>query len=200
MIVIGLIGGIASGKSAVAAELAELGATVLDADQAAHRVLNLPAVKQKLTDRWGTAVLLPSGEIDRSEVASRVFSGASESTGELKFLEQTLHPLIREQFMAELTRLAEAGTSAAVIDAPLLLEAGWGGLCDAMLFVDSAREVRIERAMGRNWTEEQFTHREAAQMPIEQKRQQATHTVANDRSPQDLKKAVRIVWEALFPG
>jgi len=200
MKVIGLIGGIASGKSAVGAELAELGAVVLDADKSAHQAINLPAVKQALTNRWGPGILLPEGDINREAVASHVFSGTDNGAKSLKFLEQTLHPVIREQFIAELTRLAETGTQAAVIDAPLLLEAGWGGLCDAVIFVDSDREVRIQRALLRNWTAEQFTRREAAQMPIEQKRCQATHTIANNQSPQDLNSEVRRFWDALFSG
>ncbi len=197
MIIIGLVGGIASGKSAVAAELAEQGAVVLDADKAAHEFLNLPAIKQTLTSRWGAEVLLASGEIDRRAVASHVFSGTAEAAENLKFLEQTLHPAIRQRFETNLAQLAEEGKMAAVIDAPLLLEAGWGSLCDVVVFVDSSRDLRLRRAIQRNWTEEQFTHREAAQMPIDEKRRLATHTIANDGSLQDLKKATQEVWEAI---
>ncbi|NOY43528.1 MAG: dephospho-CoA kinase [Planctomycetes bacterium] len=197
MIIIGLVGGIASGKSAVAAELAEQGAAVLDADKAAHELLDLPTIKQTLTSRWGPEVLLASGKIDRRAVASHVFSGTAEGAENLKFLEQTLHPAIRQRFETNLAQLAEEGKVAAVIDAPLLLEAGWGSLCDAVVFVDSSRDLRLRRAIRRNWTEEQFAHREVAQMPIDEKRRLATHTIANDGSPQDLKKATQEVWEAI---
>ena len=199
MKVIGLIGGIASGKSAVAAEFARLGAVVLDADRAAHETLQSAEVKQVLSERWGSEILDTADEIDRSKIAAKVFSGTPESDKELEFLEQTLHPRIREQFSAEMTRLSQSGTEAAVIDAPLLLEAGWKGLCDAIVFVDSPREMRLQRALGRNWTEEQFSRREAAQMPIELKQRQATHIVVNREGLQDLKLGVREVWEAIFP-
>ncbi len=198
MKVIGLIGGIASGKSAVATELAELGAKVLDADLAAHQAINLPEVKQALTNRWGTDILLPTGDVDRQKIAGLVFSEDSCRSENLRFLEKTLHPVIRRQFESELTQLTETGHGAAVIDAPLLLEAGWGNLCDAIVFVDSPRESRVQRALLRNWTEEQFTRREAAQMPIDEKRRQATYIIANHQSAQDLKNAVREFWESSF--
>jgi len=97
MKIIGIAGGIASGKSAVSAELAALGAAVLDADQAAHTVINLPEVKQALVDRWGSEILADSGEVNRQAVAQQVFSSHPGSEAELRFLEQTLHPQIRLQ-------------------------------------------------------------------------------------------------------
>jgi len=195
MHIIGITGGIASGKSAVSAELAALGVAVLDADRAAHEVINLPAVKQALVDRWGSAILGDSGEVNRQAVAKRVFSSQSDSSAELQFLEQTLHPQIRLQFEAELVRLAEEGVPAVVIDAPLLLKAGWESLCDAVLFVDSTREKRLERAAQRGWSEKDFSLREQAQMPIEEKRNRVTHVVANHGSLEALKAQVRDFWE-----
>ena len=147
MHIIGIVGGIASGKSAVSAELESLGAVVLKADQAAHEVINLPEVKESLVTRWGSSILTDSEEIDRRAVAERVFSPEPGSDQELHFLEQTLHPQIRKRFEAELQRLAQRGVPAAVLDAPLLLEAGWESLCDAVVFVDSAREKRLERQL-----------------------------------------------------
>jgi len=195
--IFGIAGGIASGKSAVSAELAALGAVVLDADQAAHAVINLPDVQQALVDRWGSEILRESGEVNRQAVAERVFSSQPGSEAELRFLEQTLHPQIRLQFEAELERLAEKGVSAAVIDAPLLLEAGWGSLCDGVIFVDSGREKRLKRAVLRGWSEEDFSLREQAQMPIEEKRRQATHVVTNNGSLEVLKAQVQDCWKLL---
>jgi len=194
MKIIGLTGGIASGKSTVAAKLAALGAVVLDADQAAHQAINLPEVKQALVDRWGATILAESGEIDRSAIAERVFSTSPESAAERRFLEETLHPRIRDQFERKMVDLAASGTATAVIDAPLLLEAGWQNLCDTIIFVESSPANRLERASLRNWTAEEFSRREAAQMSIEQKRQQATHLVANDGSPDDLAHRVEAIW------
>jgi len=197
MKILGLTGGIASGKSAVAAELAALGAVVLDADQAAHEAINLPTVQQTLVDRWGENVLRPDGEIDRATVAQRVFSEDQTDRSELQFLEETLHPRIREQFEAELAKLTADGTAVAVIDAPLLLEAGWGNLCDGLIFVDSPRADRLRRASLRNWTEQEFAKREACQMPIAEKRQRSTHTLANSGTLESLRDQVRDLWTSL---
>jgi len=194
MHIFGIVGGIASGKSAVSAELAALGATVLDADRTAHEVIQLPDVKQALVDRWGSGILTDSGEVNRQAVAEQVFSSQPNSEAELRFLEQTLHPQIRLQFEAELDRLAKKGVPAAIIDAPLLLEAGWGSLCDGVIFVDSTREKRLERAALRGWSEEDFSLREQAQMPIKEKKSSATHVVANDGSLEALKTQVRDFW------
>ncbi|MCA9232701.1 MAG: dephospho-CoA kinase [Planctomycetales bacterium] len=198
MQILGVVGGIASGKSAVSAELAALGAVVLDADQAAHSAINLPEVKQQLVDRWGVGVLAESGDVDRAAVARRVFSGSGEDNAELRFLEQTLHPRIRQQFQAELARLAPTGVPAVVIDAPLLLEAGWENLCDEVIFVDSARRVRLARAAQRGWTEQDFSRREQAQMPIEEKKRKATQIIRNDGTRAALKARVFEIWQQ-FP-
>ncbi len=206
MKIIGLLGGIASGKSAVATELAALGAVVLDADQAAHEVINLPTVQQALVERWGKSILKTSGEIDRAAVAQRVFADGEtdEETGraelrflELRFLEGTLHPRIRQQFQAKLAELAAEGTAVAVIDAPLLLEAEWEKLCDRLVFVDSPLSDRLQRAKLRNWTEAEFAKREALQMPIAQKRKQSTHVLANSGTLADLHDQVRAFWASL---
>lgn len=194
MRIIGIAGGIASGKSAVAAELATLGAVVLDADQAAHDAINLPEVKQLLVERWGKEILKVSGEVDRQAVAARVFSRDHQDKVDLRFLEQTLHPRIRQQFEAELDRLVENGTRVAVIDAPLLLEAGWNNLCHAILFVDSSDENRLERALERGWTKEEFSRREAVQMPMEEKRLLSTRVLANNATPDKLKSLVQDFW------
>ena len=197
MHIIGLVGGIASGKSAVAAELAALGATVLDADKAAHSAINLPDVQQALADRWGQAIISQSGEIDRSEVAKRVFVDTPSGFADLQFLEETLHPRIRDQFEFELSRLSDKGTAFAVIDAPLLLEAGWADLCDSVVFIDCPVELRLQRASQRGWSDSQFTGREAAQMPINLKKQHATHTIENSGSQSELASQVLILWNTL---
>ncbi len=195
MLIIGLTGGIASGKSAVAAELSRLGAVVLNADEAAHRVINDPEVKQLLTERWGQEILLAGGKVNRQAVAERVFSPDAASSGEREFLENLLHPRIRAEFETELEKLKNAGVPAAVIDAPLLLEAGWDEICGVLLFVDSPREDRQRRAeLLRNWSEADFAAREAAQMPIEEKRRRTTHGIVNDGTLEQLQMRVRDFW------
>ena len=199
MRIIGLVGGIASGKSTVAAELAALGATVLDADAAAHHALERPAVKGALVERWGEGILDSSGQVDRNAVARRVFSSATEQNTELEFLEGLLHPLVRRQFESELARLAESRVPAVVIDAPLLLEAGWEDLCDSVIFVDSPAEVRTQRGTSRNWSAADFARREASQMPIEEKRRRATDLIPNRGSREELRQAVGTFWDSTIP-
>ena len=177
MRIIGLVGGVASGKSTVAAELAKRGATILDADVAAHAAINRPEVKTALKARWGQHVLDDSLQIDRNAVASIVFSGDEAGKQELRYLESLLHPLIRADFEGQLSRLSQSDCPAAVIDAPLLLEAGWGDMCDTILFVESQDSDRSSRTKTRNWSEGEIGRREAEQMPIEEKRQKATHII-----------------------
>ena len=200
MHVIGLTGGIASGKSTVAAELAALGAVVLDADRAAHQSINRPEVKQTLVERWGEAILDRSGEADRQAIAERVFSPSDVDNQELEFLENLLHPLVSQQFKSELTELAQRGAAAAVIDAPLLLDAGWEDLCDFIVFVESNEQDRVQRAGPRNWSHSEISRREAAQMPIDEKRRRATHVIRNLGSRGDLQGEVRTFWDSIFPG
>ncbi len=199
MHVIGLAGGIASGKSTVAAELAALGAVVLDADRAAHQAINRPEVKQTLVKRWGEAILDGSGEVLRQAIAERVFSPSLADNQELEFLENLLHPLVRRQFESELAPLSQRGVAAAVIDAPLLLEAGWEDLCDFIVFVESSEQDRVQRAGPRNWSHSEISRREAAQMPIDEKRSRATHVIRNLGSRGDLKGEVQAIWNSIFP-
>ena len=197
MKIIGLTGGIASGKSAAAAEFAALGAVVLDADQAAHEVLNWPSVQQLLIERWGNSILNPEAQINRAELARRVFGEDENARSDLDFLEETLHPRIREQFEAKLADLRAQAIPAAIIDAPLLLEAGWASLCDCLVFVDSPREARLERARRRNWTAAEFDKREACQMPIAEKQTQSTHILDNSGTLASLRAQVRDLWSSL---
>ncbi len=200
MKVIGLTGGVASGKSVVAAELAALGAHVLAADAAAHRVINLPAVKAQVVNRWGPKILALDGNVDRREVAKKVFSPGAPANAELRFLEALVHPLIRREFEVQIARDSDTGIPAVVVDAPLLLEAGWETLCDLLIFVDSPRETRLERAQRlRNWSAQEFQAREAAQLPIEEKRSRATHVLINQGSLAEIKTLVGQFWESNLP-
>src|SRR5690349_4408348 len=100
MLILGLVGGIASGKSVVASVLRDMGATVLDGDRAGHAVLREPVVMSEVTKRWGKGVLDAAGQISRRAVAKIVFSQGSEA--ERKFLEQLTHPRIEAQLKVEL--------------------------------------------------------------------------------------------------
>jgi len=192
---IGLVGGVASGKSLVGRILVELGAGLLDADRAGHAVLVEDAsVRETLRNRWGDRILTPTGTVDRASVAKRVFAQTAAGTTDREFLESVLHPRIRERLNRLRDQFAAEGKPAVVLDAPLLLEAGWGSLCDVILYVDVVREKRLERAKTRGWTAEEFARREASQWPVDKKRAAATVVIANHGSEAGLRAAVQNFW------
>jgi dephospho-CoA kinase len=191
---IGLIGGIASGKSAVSAALARRGAQVFDADKIGHKLLDDPEVRDELVGRWGSEILDDSAKVDRKQIAARVFQNTDESAAELTWLEQLLHPRIRQHIQREIARLPDEGPPAIVIDAPLLLESGWNEACQVIALVDCPREQRLARAQERGWTPEEFTRRELAQVPIEEKRRWATHVIDNSATLADLDAQVEQFW------
>lgn len=194
---IGLVGGVASGKSTVAAEFAKLGAVVFDADKMAHAALEDPAVQTALVVRWGDGILSPAGKLDRAAIAAKVFGDDPQAREERAFLESLLHPRIRTEVEAELLKLAKTQVPAAVIDAPLLMEAGWRDICDGLVFIDTPEQARHERAEQRGWSPQEFVRRESAQMPIEQKREAATHILDNNGTADDLAREVREVWSQI---
>jgi dephospho-CoA kinase len=195
MKVIGLIGGVASGKSRVAQMLGELGAGLLDADRSGHAVLAEDAdVHASLRRRWGNVVFDELGRVDRKAIADRVFGEETEADAERRFLESLLHPRIGARLRTQGQEFAAAGRPAVVLDAPLLLEAGWQPMCDLILMVDASRETRLARAKLRGWTEEEFDQREAAQLSVDVKRLAADAIVKNDASEAELRDAVSSFW------
>jgi dephospho-CoA kinase len=197
MLTLGLVGGIASGKSLVAQCFYELGAVVLDGDRAGHAVLREPDVIAAVGARWGDKVIDAAGQVVRREVAKIVF--APGNGAEMEFLEQLTHPRIEQRLKAELAavKAAPAPPPAVVIDAALLFEAGWDKLCDKIIFVDAPRDVRLERAVRRGWSAEQFAAREAAQLPPEEKRQRSHIVIRNVRTLESLREVVRLTWRNL---
>jgi dephospho-CoA kinase len=199
---IGLVGGVASGKSRAAQMLLELGAGLLDADRAGHAILVTdPHVRHAIRERWGEDVFAADGSVDRAAVAGRVFKSDNEGFADREFLEDLLHPRIRRRLEAERREMVAAGRLAVVLDAPLLLEAGWGPMCDVVLMVDAERETRLARARKRGWSEAQFDEREAAQWPIVKKRQAADVVIHNDGTEDELRRSVCDFWNRyIVPG
>ncbi len=198
MKVIGLTGGVASGKSAVAAELARHGAVVADADRWGHETLREPAVRAALHARWGTSVLDASGEIDRRAVARLVFAPPPDGPRERAFLERATHPRMTARLAAWLAqRAAQGDVPAVVLDAPLLYTAGWAPLCDVILFVEADSAIRAARARGRGWTDAQWQAREAAQPSLSYQRGRADLAVSNSGTREDLAAQVAAIWPRL---
>ena len=200
MKIIGLIGGVASGKSTVAKCLAELGAAVLDADAAGHVALRDPQVEQAARTRWGEAIFATDGHIHRPSLAAIVFGPGSEAAAELKYLESLTHPLIRKRLRDRISELQAGGKHpAAVLDAPVLLKAGWNELCDQIVYVDAPKPVRLARARRRGWSAEEFTRREAAQEPLLEKQACSDETIDNSGDLKHTRRQVVEFWGSLFP-
>jgi dephospho-CoA kinase len=186
---------VASGKTLAAKMPVDLGAALLDADRTGHIVLaEDPAVRQAVLDRWGKIVLRADGTVDRGAIARRVFGDSQAVAAERKFLEDLLHPRIRQRLMAERDQAVAAGKPAVVLDAPLLLEAGWGPMCDLVLMIDSPQESRLARALARGWTEAEFDRREAAQWSPEAKRRHAGVVIPNNGTEVELRNAIADFW------
>lgn len=193
--VIGVVGGVASGKSTVAGILEELGARRLDADRLAHQALRDPVVRAAVLERWGEEVIDDQGQIDRPAVAAHVFGDSTAAADARRFLEQLIHPIVRRDAEQAILEANQQSIPAVVIDAPLLLEAGWGPICDEILFVDAPREIRLRRAAERGWTDQEFNSREQAQLPIEEKQSAATKVFEN-LPLGELTKAVKDWWQS----
>lgn len=192
---IGLVGGVASGKSLAAKFLVDLGAVHLDADRTGHDVLAEDAdVRTAVVNRWGESILSADRAVDRSAIARRVFAQGETGAADRKFLEELLHPRIGQRLDQKRKEAAASGTPAVVLDAPLLLEAGWGAMCDPVLMIDSPRDLRLSRAKTRGWTEAEFDRREAAQLPVDKKRSLANIVIPNHGSADDLRRMVVDFW------
>jgi dephospho-CoA kinase len=199
MYVLGVVGGVASGKSAVADAFAQRGAVILDADQVGHEILREPEVIAAFRQRWGDEVIGPDGQIVRREVARRVFGDGDAAAREREFLNSISHPRIRQRLHNRVEAQRALGTQLVVIDAALLFETGWDKLCDGVVFVDAPQEVRRQRALSRGWTAEQFAAREASQWPIKQKKSRANWVIDNSGPLPDLPGQVDRVLAAATP-
>lgn len=183
--ILGLTGGIGSGKTAVADHFASLGVHVVDADQAARWVVEpgRPALEQ-VAGHFGDGVLLPSGELNRAALRERVFRNPEER----KWLEQLLHPLIR----AEIARhLALAESPYAIMVSPLLVESGQYRQVDRVLVVDVPEALQVQRTIGRDRTsEEQVRAILKVQAAREERLRHADDVLLNDRGLSWLKSEV----------
>lgn len=191
--VIGLAGGIGSGKSAVAAILREQGCVVSDSDHAARTVLEEEDVRDTIREWWGPEMLGEGGKIDRTALGRLVFSDVTA----LRRLEGLLHPRIEAIRRAEFA--AALDPRAFVIDAPLLFETGLNEACDQIVFVEAPFAARLERVAGRGWGESELSRREALQWPLDQKRDRADHVLANDGSHALLSDRTRNLLDLLAP-
>lgn len=194
--VIGVVGGIGSGKSRVARILADLGAAWLNADDLAREAFAAPEVQTVLRSLWGPQMFLPDGNLDRRRVAERVFASRSD----LRRLEIVIHPWIARRRNQLLVTLAtRQDLKAFVADSPLLFEANLDAECDFILFVDCGRDVRAGRlAASRGWSKEELARRESWQLPLDFKRDRADYIVHNNSDADTLVREVRDVFARMI--
>jgi dephospho-CoA kinase len=186
--VIGVVGGIGAGKSTAAAALARRGGAAVNADALGHEALEVPAVKDWLVGRWGPGVLKTDGTANRRAIAGVVF----DNPAELAALEKVVFPHIGRR-AAEEVRKAQADPAVrfVVLDAAVMLEAGWSGVCDRIVYVDAPRDVRLARLAARSgWSAAEVAAREAAQLSADEKLARADAVLVNDGSPAELQERV----------
>ncbi|HVD47376.1 MAG TPA: dephospho-CoA kinase [Candidatus Limnocylindria bacterium] len=194
MKLVGLTGGVGSGKSTVAAMLRELGATVVDADEAAHAVYEpgtqgFAAVVREFGEKF-----VSDGRIDRKRLGELVFKDADAR----QRLNVIVHPLVREWMAARTAEAAERGAGVVVQDVPLLFENGLERLFPVVVLVWVPREVQIDRLVsGRGFSRERASEVIAAQMPIDEKRARAQHVIDNSGATELTLAQVQRLWEEL---
>ena len=179
---VGLTGGLGAGKSTALQALQRLGAETISSDQIVHELYEDGALRDAVIARWGAEVA-PAGVVDRGAVAQRAFADAAER----EWLEQQIWPLVGARVAAwlEQARARRPPPPAAVVEVPLLFEAGHEGIYDATIAVLAGEQVREERARARG--HEAVDERDARQLPQEEKARRATYVVRNDGSVQELE-------------
>ena len=192
---LGVIGGIGSGKSSVARRLQSLRPiAVIDADHFGHQVLHLSDVHERILKRFGPAVfetdsstLNPHRQISRAALGRVVFGSDVAAETARRDLEAIVHPEIRSLLEREIRELRrQANVEAIVLDAAVLLEAGWNDLCDVVVFIDTPQADRIARVQaGRGWSAEELAKREASQWPLPRKRAAADAVLDNSNNVDD---------------
>lgn len=196
--VVGILGGIGSGKSAVARGLAEHFRTVvIDADRIGHQVLTFPEVISQLKTAFGD-VIFDGLAVDRKRLAALVFGDESQHREARQTLERIVHPEI-DRVTQSLIAAADASTELIVLDAAVMLEAGWDRLCDFLVFVETPFKHRLNRIREqRDWTSDELQRREASQLPLDEKRKAADFVVDNSGLlEQSIQQLTQFVTEKL---
>lgn len=157
---------------------------IIDADQIGHELLADASVRQQLRELFGAGVFGPDGLVDRRSLAALVFGESAAHQQSRRRLEQVLHPAIRRETLRRI-QLAPQDVDAVILDAALLLEAGWADECTALIFIDTPLSERQRRVQaGRGWSADELLRREAAQLPVDVKKARADFVVDNSGTPE----------------
>ena len=198
MIVIGLTGGIGSGKSEVSRVLNDLGAEIIDADRLGHEAYQ-PHTEtwEALVAAFGEGILRPGGEVDRKALGSIVFS----SPDALAQLNAIVHPRMREMMRERLDERSAQGVKVVVIEAAVLLEAGWDSLVDEVWVTTATEESVVQRLSQRNnLSEEEIRKRINSQLKNEERVRRATVVIKNSDGLKELRQRVRELWDDRLKG
>ncbi|HWI72633.1 MAG TPA: dephospho-CoA kinase [Baekduia sp.] len=190
---VGLTGGLGSGKSTALAALARLGAATISTDAVVHELYGSDEVRSAVVERWGPEVVGPDGVVDRGAIARRVFADPAER----EWLEGLLWPLVGQRVWSFRTgqEAADPAPKAAVVETPLLFEAGMHQMYDATIAVVADEDIRRARAAARG--HEAVDERAARQLSQDEKAQRATFVVHNDGTEADLEAALSSVLAKL---
>ncbi len=195
--VIGIVGGIGSGKSLAASMFGEMGCAVIDVDRIGHDVLAEPEVIDAVRRRWSDAVINADGSVDRGALGRIVFADPAEMTA----LREISWPRIGERLARQVGEaLADGAFRAVVVDAAVLFEAGWDANCTHVVFVDAPEALRRERVARRGWSAEELERRENQQIPLDSKRRRCYATLHNRSSEPHLREQVRQLLERIAPA
>ena len=198
MLTVALTGNIASGKSEVARILAELGATVIDADDLAREVVQAgePAL-EAIVKRWGAGVLRPDGSLDRPALRAIIFADTAERVA----LNAIVHPYVRKRRDELVSQARARGDAVVVAVIPLLFETGLEREFDRVVLVDAPEDVREARLLKRSAIAATEARRMMdAQMPVQTKRTRSDHVIENDADLPALRRSVERVWTDLTRG
>ncbi|MDP9300468.1 MAG: dephospho-CoA kinase [Actinomycetota bacterium] len=193
MLLVGLTGGIGSGKSTVADLLKERGAVILDADDFARAavVAGSPGLR-KVTERFGPEVLGPDDELDRPKLASIVFADPAA----LSDLEAIVHPEVRRMFADGIQENLDSHRIVALVN-PLLIEMGTHRDCDIVVVVSTSIDTQIARSVARGMDESDVRARIAAQLPLAERAQAADVLIDNEGTLEELEREVDVLWHEL---
>jgi dephospho-CoA kinase len=193
MLVIGLTGGVGSGKSTVTQYLKDLGAVVIDADKVGHETYlpDTPAWKD-LVATWGTELLLPNREIDRKKLGAIVFSDPKN----LEKLNSIVHPRLRALLEKKIEEHRAQGTKVLVVEAAIMIEANWMHLADEVWVIMAPEDVVIKRIMTRNsWSEEQIRARIRSQMTNAERAKHAHVVIDTNCTLDEVRAKVKKLWD-----
>ncbi len=193
--IIGLTGGIGSGKSTISQMLGDLGAKIIDADKVGHEAY-LPETEtwQALVAAFGRGIVAADGTIDRKKLGESVFA----EPGNLEKLNSIVHPRMYDMIRQRIVDLKNMGVKVIVLDAAVLFEAKWDDLVDEIWVVTAGEEAVVQRAMSRTGlTEEQIKNRLRSQMSDEERIKRAKVVVHNDGSVPELRTQIAELWEEL---